>query len=294
LDADMNEITRPVLRYHGGKFGIRGRTAALIISHFPEHRVYVEPFGGAASVLLCKPRAYGEVYNDLWSGVVRVFRVLRDSVQAAELERLLRLTPFARDEIKLTDHPFMQDLTDLEFARRLIFRSFAGFGSGAANPKYSTGFRANSNRSGTTPAQDWANYPEHIVRFCERMRGVTIENNDASTVMLAHDTPDTLHFIDPPYVHSARSQKRRREREYEHEMLDDDHRALAATVHGLAGMAILCGYHSPLYDELYADWKRIEFDSFADGAAPRKEVLWFNDAAWARRPKPQPVQQVML
>lgn len=85
-------ITRPALRFHGGKY----KLAPWIISMMPEHRTYVEAYGGACSVLLRKPRARAEIYNDLDFEVVNVFRVLQDLRTAEELRRLLALTPFAR------------------------------------------------------------------------------------------------------------------------------------------------------------------------------------------------------
>lgn len=83
---------RPVLRYTGGKF----RIAPQIVELMPAHDVYVEPYGGAASVLLAKAAAPCEVYNDIWGEVVNVFRQLRDSQEA--LLRGLFLTPYAREE----------------------------------------------------------------------------------------------------------------------------------------------------------------------------------------------------
>jgi DNA adenine methylase len=269
---------RPALRYHGGKWML----APWIISQMPTHRIYVEPFGGAASVLMRKPRAYAEVYNELAGEITNVFRQLRD--RPDELERVLRLTPFSRAEFESSYNP-ADDL--LEQARRTIFRSMAGFSSAAANGNYGTGFRANSNRSGTTPARDWMNYPAAIKSFAERLQGVVIEKRDAGECMVQHDSSRTLHFVDPPYVHETRRAETGRNATYAHELTDDDHRALADTLRRLNGMVILCGYPSALYDNLFGDWPSIERPAYADGARERTEVLWFNPAAWKARPQQQ-------
>lgn len=94
-------VTRPALRYHGGKF----RLAPWLMQFFPPHGCYVEPFGGAAGVLLRKPRVYAEVYNDLDAEVVNFFRVLRDPVLRKDLIHACRLTPYARDEFDLAYEP---------------------------------------------------------------------------------------------------------------------------------------------------------------------------------------------
>lgn len=241
------EVQRPVLRYHGGKWLL----APWIISHFPKHRIYTEVFGGAASVLLQKPRSYGEVYNDRWETVVNVFRVLRDPELAAKLEQLLFLTPYSRQEFSECGEEQIQNESDpIEKARKTILRSFAGFGSASTNAKHSTGFRSNSNRSGTTPAQDWANYPSHIKTFVDRLRGVTIENKDYREVLAQHDSSETLHFMDPPYVHETRNMQRGNAA-YACEMDDQDHIDMAMVCYGLKGTAIICGYESDLYKELF-------------------------------------------
>ena len=264
--------TRPVLRWHGGKW----KLAPWIISHFPKHRVYVEAFGGAASVLMRKPRAYGEVYNDLEQEVVNLFRVLQDPKQSAELLLKLRLTPFARDEFELgyigTEDP-------VENARRLVILSFMGFGSNGHNKAIRTGFRANSNRSGTTPAHDWANYPDRLPSVIERLRGVVIENRDALEVMAQHDSDETLHYVDPPYVWETRSSAMHRNRCYTHELDAAGHERLLEFIAGLKGAVVLSGYPHPSYDAALGDWRRIEIEAHADGARDRVEVLWINPKA---------------
>src|SRR3546814_11233898 len=52
---------RPVVRWHGGKW----RLAAWVISFFPRHVTYVEPFGGGPPGILPKAPAKAELYHDL-------------------------------------------------------------------------------------------------------------------------------------------------------------------------------------------------------------------------------------
>lgn len=266
--------TRPVLRYHGGKW----KLAPWIIEHFPKHRVYVEPFGGGASVLLRKDRSYAEVYNDQWDLVVNVFAVLRSVRHAKELERRIRLTPYSRAQFNLCSHSAPRKLGDVEAARLTIFRSFAGFGSAATNGRYVTGFRDKTKNSRTTPATDWRNYADLIAGFTCRMQGVIIENRPALDVIAKHDSQHTLFYADPPYPHSTRNMKRGNAA-YECEMTDRQHRELAEILHSVKGMVVLSGYPCDLYDkELYPDWKRFERAHLADGARKRVEVLWLNPA----------------
>lgn len=253
--------------------------APWIIAHFPPHRVYTECFGGAASVLLRKERSYAEIYNDLDGSVVNLFRVLR-SERSAELISAIVNTPFARAEFELSYEP-----TDdpLEFARRLVVRSFMGFGSDGHNVQVRTGFRASSNRSGTTPGHDWVNLPASLRLVVERLAGVVIENRPAIEVMRQHDGPHALHYVDPPYMPATRSNKSRRGKlryhSYAHEMDAEEHDKLLLDLRDLSGMVVLSGYPSTTYDTALHDWMRVERPARADGAKPRTEVLWINPSA---------------
>lgn len=259
------KLHRPLVRYHGGKW----KLASWILRHLPSHRVYVEPFGGGGSVLLQKPRSYAEVYNDLDGEIVNLFRVARDRGEA--LARACELTPFARVEFEQAYEPAGDQL---EQARRTLIRSFMGFGSAGIGGQ-STGFRANSSRSGTTPAHDWMNYPAHLRAVVQRLRGVVIENRDALDVMRHHDGDDTVHYVDPPYVHETRSM-RTRSPAYRHEMDDQQHQQLAAGLAGLRGAVVVSGYRCDLYDEMFKGWQRIDAAAHADGARDRVESLWLS------------------
>lgn len=257
----MNAPTRPVLRWHGGKW----RLAPWIISQFPAHKVYVEPYGGAASVLLQKPPAVTDVWNDLDENVVSLFRVLREQPEA--LGDLLRLTPFARAEY----HTLYAPAEDpLERARRFIARSFMGQSSKGALRK--SGFDARINPDGfASRIRCLRALPDELSIIADRFANVIVEQRPATEVFKLYDRLGVLFYVDPPYLSA-------REKHYTHEMSASDHAALLDVLRGLVGMVVLSGYSGPLYDEALSDWHRIELATYADGARPRTEVLWLNQA----------------
>lgn len=289
-------ITRPMLRYHGGKY----RLAPLLLQLFPSHNVYTEAFGGAASVLLLKPRCHAEIYNDLDREVVNVFRVMQDKRQAKELERRLKLTPYAREEFLLAYQPTR---SPIEKARRTIIRSFMGFGSDSItrtkasmvgfNTRISstmaTGFRWNGNNRSVTPAHDWISYSGFIPLFCERLQGVVLENRPAVDILIKMDKPDALHYIDPPYPFSSRKvgNGTTPAHRYRHEMTDRDHERLAEVVHSLKGMVIISSYPGVLYERLYRGWQTVSWEGgqYAGGTGKaasryRTEMVYMNDACY--------------
>jgi DNA adenine methylase len=269
----MTAPTRPVLRYHGGKF----RLAPWILSFFPEHVVYVEPYGGAASILLQKKRVGAECYNDLDGNVVNLFRILRDPERALELQRRVELTPFAREEFDWAYEPVTDDI---DAAHKLIIKSFMGHGSDSATRACRTGFRSKLSEGRVLPSVEYSTWSNSIPVFTRRLRGVVIENKPALEVIERMDSPSTLIYCDPPYVHTTRSALKGRGKKthgYRHEMDDVDHEALASVLHAVKGMVVLSGYPSALYDrDLYPDWVRHERKHIADGGKVRKEVVWLN------------------
>lgn len=262
--------TRPLLRYHGGKWLL----APWIISHFPPHRLYVEPYCGAASILLRKTRSRAEIINDLDDDICNLFRIVRE--RGPELARALELTPFSRTEYSNARH-LAKD--ELERARRLVIRSYMGFGSDSSRLHRTAGFRVRISGGGLMPSNEWAGYPACLSAIVSRLRGVVIENRPALEVIGQYDTPGTLFYCDPPYVQSTRTATAHSRHCYRYEMKDDDHAALAELLQKIKGMAIVSGYECPLYAELYKGWRKATGKGYADGATGRRdrtETVWLS------------------
>lgn len=264
----MDQVKHPVIRYHGGKF----RLASWVIGFMPEHTCYVEPFGGAAGVLIQKPRSYSEVYNDLDGEVVNLFRVLRDPLSNQLLQDACHLTPYSREEFESAKQPTHDPI---ERARRMVVRACMGFGS-AAGLGGTSGFRSDSKRKYATAAHLWERYPGNLAAVCKRLQGVIIENKDALAIMRSHDAQTTLHYIDPPYVPETRVQGNRY---YNHEMTNEGHEQLLSVIGTLQGMVMLSGYDCGVYNDMLKGWAKETKPSRISagrGTKVKTECLWFS------------------
>ncbi|OCA02175.1 DNA adenine methylase [Akkermansia glycaniphila] len=254
---------RALARYPGGK----NRIAPWIIGFFPEHKFYVEPFGGSAAVLLNKTPAFLEVYNDLDDRVVNFFEVLKDPAQSEKLARLIELTPYAQEaysrSFDLTGDP-------VEDALRFAINSMMSYGGGIYKP----GFKRDGLTRTTPYPKTWREYPD-VVRECAaelRSRNIEINKMDALSIMSRYDSPDTLHYVDPPYIQETRNKRFR----YAHDYRDADHEQLLAFLQELKGRVVLSGYDSEMYNDRLPGWWRESTVSHTTQGQAKTEVLWLN------------------
>jgi DNA adenine methylase len=275
-------------------FGGKGHLWHKILPHFPQHQTYVEPFAGGASLFFQKPPSPVEVLNDLDHGIVNFYRVLRDPEKFERFRRMAEFTPYSREEFRHCRDTWEGVGDEVERAWRwfvAIRQSFAGH---SVKPSWSFSVdHSTFGRAGRVSS--WLTMIDGLDDVHARLRTAQIEHADFRDVLETYDRPDTLAYLDPPYLAETRSGGG-----YTHEMTEQDHRDIAEILLGLKGMAILSGYQHALYQPLEsAGWRRVDFSVFArsvgttkgagrigEGALrndTRTESLWINPAAQSRQ-----------
>lgn len=256
--------------WYGGKFSHLNWLLPLL----PKCHHYCEPFGGSAAVLLNREPSPVETYNDIDGDVVNFFRILRD--QKDELVEAIGLTPFSREEYYLALTNNREYISDLERARRFFIRarqSRTGLAQTASIGRWAN--CKNTSRAGMAGAiSRWLGSVDTLPVIALRLLRVQIENRPAIEIIKLYDSPQTLFYCDPPYIHSTRGD----DRAYGFEMDEKAHRELAEVLLRCKGKVALSGYRCEMMDELYKNWHCYK-------AAPktchsvkemRQEALWMN------------------
>lgn len=256
--------------WYGGKFSHLDFLAPLIpddATHF------CDVYGGSAAVLMNVGPFPVETYNDVDSELVNFFRTLRN--QGPKLIKAIGLTPFSREELAKACEP-AAGLTKLERARRFYVRARqtrTGLAQTSSEGRWA--HCVLTSRAGMAGAVSrWLGSVEGLAEIAQRLQRVQIENAPAVEVIRRYDTDDTVFYLDPPYVHSVRGDASA----YGFEMTDEEHAELSGVLHAVRGRAVLSGYRTDLYDDLYADWRREDAPERVCRSVrrPRRESAWMN------------------
>lgn len=261
---------RPPFKIHGGKRYL----SSWIIENFPKEvpPTYIEPFAGAASVLLNKNISSMEILNDIDPGVVSIFKTLRDEPE--EFIKKLRHTTYSERVFQREFKKNQQEYnTQFECAiNEFIVRRMS---RGGLKKNFSWSDRKRGGQPGEVNA--WETIIKHLPEISERIKNVFIFNEPAIKVIKAFNNDDTLCYVDPPYVPETRVSKDA----YEFEMTTDDHIELGKTLKNFKGKVILSGYPSTLYKRLYKEWRCVK-KKVANHSSQQKtkniklECLWMN------------------
>lgn len=256
---------RAVLKYPGAKWSLK----EWIISHFPHHHSYLEPFFGSGAVLFNKPRSNIETVNDLDGDVVNLFECIRKDPE--KLGRMVYYTPYSRQVYETT---FSAETPAGHFERAAWFLIKCNQGHGFRTNEILVGWKNDvQGRERAYAAKNWTELPEVISQAAERLRGVQIECRTAVEVIARFNAENVLIYCDPPYVLSARSGGKR---QYKHEMTDEDHLKLLDVLKSHRGPVLISGYPSELYGRELRDWYRETTTATDQLSRRRQEVLWMN------------------
>ena len=180
--------------------GAKSKLRDFLISRFPEHHTYVEPFGGSFKILLWKAkRSKIEIINDIDHDLVHFFRYV--TYWPDEIAELVNSLPTHKGILDaLRDELRRGDLTGLERAAAFYYStklSFNGTGNGYAG----------SVQSLCSARAD----PTEFRRVADRLRGVDIRCQDAHDLIEGTNRRldgsrypgGIFYYLDPPYDETA-------------------------------------------------------------------------------------------
>lgn len=251
------------IKYYGGKTYMTD----IIKNHFPkQYNVYVQGFGGGASLLFSKNQEKCQIYNDLGKNVYSLFKTLSDKEMFLQLKQKLDLTYYSFDLRKQFKQKLKEDnLSLLQRAYCFIYvnrSSFNGVG----------GFSTNliTRRNMSKSVSDYLSMIDYLPQIHNRLSSVIVENRDIFELIPKYDSKETFFYLDPPYVHETRSSTT----SYEQQMTNEQHEQLIDLINNSKGMFLISGYYHPIYDNL-RNFNRIDFESPNSGS-DSIETLWFN------------------
>lgn len=266
------KILKPPYPWPGNKY----KSVERILDILPKSKIYVEPFGGSAAVLLSKEPSMNEVYNDRFTGVVDFYRCLRDPERYRELIEVLDIMEFSRESFMECKRTWEQCGDLVQRAARwyyTICTSFNGLGRNFGRVK----------GANTPVARRIEKNIRYFPEIHQRLRGVQIENCSYQSLFEDFDSPDTVFYVDPPYLFTDPGV-------YPGKWVEADQLELLQYIFQCEGYVALSGYDNSLtnsfpWDDVF-EWDLIAgMDVVTDNNRNKKctkstatEKLWIKEA----------------
>jgi len=264
------------IRWFGGKGRLASRIAPLLEA--VEHRVYVEPFGGGASVLLAKCPVEVEVYNDIDHSLYEFFCVLSQPSLFKKFYRRVALLPNSRVLYDKCCEEWEKEEDLIERVAKWFVVARQAYSGHFASGWSST--TVTSRRGMSMSVSQWLSCIENLPGIHARLQRVLFECVDWRKVLKRYDSPETVFYCDPPYVPQTRSGG-----EYRFELSLDDHKELTQALLELKGRAALSGYEHDVYEPLLeAGWLLKRWDVMCHvkcvrgvgTRSPRRECIYLH------------------
>jgi DNA adenine methylase len=181
-------MTNPIVCWPGGK----RRLAAQIYPHFPAHTCYVEPFAGAAALLMLREKpAKVEVINDVNRDLVCLYRVVQHHLE--EFCRQFKWALVSRQMFAWLKSTETASLTDIQRAARFFYLQQLAFGGKVEGRNFGVS-------TTSLPGLNLLRIEEHLSQVHLRLANVIIECLSWHECISRYDRPYTLFFCDPPYL----------------------------------------------------------------------------------------------
>lgn len=243
-ERTFETICKPPFSWAGGKTRARNK----IMEHLPFNTSYVEPFGGCGIILLSRESSPIEVFNDRHSGIVDFYKCLRDSKLLKNLIDYFETLTYSREDFNICKDTWENAEDPVERAAKWywsVYTSFSSLGRNFGRP------------TTTAIGSNFIKLENKFKLFWDihnRIRNVIIENQDWRDIVISFDSPNTVFYLDPPYLDVYGGT-------YKYEMTESEHESMLDTIFTLDGFVAVSSYSNSLYDS--REWSSVHsWDSF--------------------------------
>ena len=286
---DQTRLTQP-FKWIGSKARMR-KHVLEIIATIPR-KLYVEPFGGSASVFFGKAPE-NSVYNDKNGLLVNFFRKLRSDSDRAVISRLASFTPESRtywyemkevckafqsgDKARLDSALDKANLAEYDAETAVAFAFFyrqnLSFGGTYDRASFGEALKPRSS-------SPYTNRVKKLDDFAGRITMCNITERDFRDCIEKHDDPETLFYCDPPYECDPSHDW------YAGKWTSNDTNDLVSILCDVKGSAVLSCYDGDLYKPLLdAGYEKRDFTArstirqkYGDADSERTETIYWRHA----------------